>query len=145
MPSRSRENGLWGWLLEGAPAGALLLRVENKIEVGTPDVFGVWGESFVVELKSVARTSSGVIDCKLKPEQADTLRRWQRAGGRAWVLVKVGFQATALRYLVPAHRCNMLVRPINELHLDALAVCNANLPALELLKIMSGKYKAHDA
>lgn len=124
--ARTKESSLWTWLRDGAPADCVLERVENSVDVGTPDTFGCWQDvAFVIELKSVPRPARAPIFCELKPEQASFLRRWARAGGRAYVLVQVGQAHEARRYLVKAEDCLLLLKPIAE---SQLALIARNLP-----------------
>lgn len=108
---RSRESALWTWLRDGAPADAFLRRIEDRAQSGTPDVIGAWRKgSFMCELKSVAETRDGHVDCELRADQADCLRRFERAGGQAFVLVRVRPTSGApVHFLIHAQDCIDLV------------------------------------
>ena len=73
---RRKMTGLWH-------------RVENSISAGMPDLCGVGhnGVTSWVELKALGSWTRVL---GLRREQVIWLRRWCQAGGRAWVLVKVG-------------------------------------------------------
>lgn len=128
MQSRSRESGLWNWLLGGAPADAVMERIENVLSAGTPDAMIMWRAGCVVELKSVPRRPGGDVWCELKSEQASFLRRWHRAGGLAWVLVQVGVAHDARRYLINAADCHELLRPLPEAQLALMSASHAATP-----------------
>ena len=93
MPQRSRETSLSKWLMKGARSGAVLERVENSVNTGTPDIFGQWHNAFVCETKVYPHTLTG--------KQASFLRNWWRAGGRAWMLYERG----GVKYLIHAKHC----------------------------------------
>lgn len=131
--SRSRESSLWEWLSRAAPTGSMLKRVEDILDRGTPDVFMIYdGQVAVVELKSVQRAPT--IYTELRAEQASVLRRWWRAGGRAYVLVQVGVARDAKRYLVAAERCDDLLQRVPESRLAELSDLDPSPSADKVIK-----------
>jgi hypothetical protein len=99
---RTRESQLWAWMLKGLkPFGlhAHVSRVENSAEVGYPDVEGcIMGRSLVVELKVAYEHAEGRVEVKITRAQAYFLHGRSRAGGRAWLLVRLGRDR---HYLIP--------------------------------------------
>lgn len=110
---KTRENGLWKWLNGGRPPGCLLHRVENSIDVGTPDVIGKFeaaGPAFWIELKVAdAVGRDGLRVPHLIAEQVSFLRRWQAAGTPSSLLVQLGQGNEARRWLIPAKWAHCLL------------------------------------
>lgn len=127
MNDKVRENHLWAWLRRvekwlGHRRGLLdWRRVENAVSVGDPDVEGCFsGGCFNIELKAVARTA--MIEVGLRPHQAQWIRRRALAGGWAFVLVQVGSDHDARRYLISCHDVIKLLQPIAEIDLEKMAL-----------------------
>lgn len=90
------EAALWQWLRPRfREAGALVVRVENGVGPGTPDL--TWcraGRSGWIELKWITASQASAWDvatllqrCGLGREQRLWLDAWLAAGGRCGVLV----------------------------------------------------------
>lgn len=133
---RSRESNLWQWLQAGAPLGAFMVRIENSIDRGTPDVFGVCGKAFCCELKSVGRRPDGTVWPELKTEQAMFLRSWARCGGNSWVLIQVGVGRVAKKYLIPGMKSNELTAVLPESRLENLSVISSKDDATWIIERM---------
>lgn len=88
------EAGLWQWLRGKASPGDRLLRVENVVEPGTADVWGMrTGRGFWCELKELdafpVRPGTPVRFHRFTEAQAGFLTNVCLAGGAAWLLVQV--------------------------------------------------------
>ncbi len=88
------ERALWRRLRGGLTGH--LVRVENAVEDGTPDVeYCLQGACGWIELKHVARVparrTTNVRIPHYTREQADWGVRRRHEGGRAWVLIQVGW------------------------------------------------------
>lgn len=95
------EHQLWdkvrSGLMDAADLKIDLMRVENLVMAGPPDVNGCYrGVEFWLELKHCdkppARDSTAVFrdGVGLRPEQVVWLHRRARHGGRCWVLARAG-------------------------------------------------------
>lgn len=127
---KSSEASLWRWLSKSAPEGCVLERVENSVKPGTPDIFGTWKNSFVLELKNVEMSKSGIVHSELTAEQASFLRRWRAAGGRGYVLIRVNRS----HYLVSAIMCHLLLKPISIFELTKISMIKSAATAQEILR-----------
>lgn len=89
------ESALWGYLSDQCrPLGADLVRIENRLEAGTPDVNGSWrGRDFWWELKHVdfwpKRASTPLRIEHYTVDQRKWLRRRGMAGGAAGLMLQV--------------------------------------------------------
>jgi hypothetical protein len=129
-----KEKDLWAWLRDARKllTGLHMVRIESKITIGFPDVEGWLGNSggFTIELKNCIRPkhpSSQLIKFKVRPKQIDFLQDRAKAGGSAWLLVRVCGNPNAL-YLIPGNSVEFLEKenigliPINEQRLQDFAV-----------------------
>lgn len=97
----SSERALWGAVKGHMAPYMRLVRVENKVEKGTPDVY--WrarGQSGWLELKHEAAWPMPLapMKCKsLKLEQVLWLEAEEQAGGKAFVLFQVAKSYLLLR------------------------------------------------
>lgn len=135
----AREVRLWEWLREGLRAEPLLhmVRVENRVSEGDPDVQGCWrGRYFELELKGCSRprSLSTVLDFEVRKAQILWHRRRWRAGGNVWIYVRVGFGRDVRRYLVPGSRTAVVEAGVTEEQLLALSVLPPDHGALQLLE-----------
>lgn len=90
---KTRESALWGWLSRGLKdlPRCHVVRVENGAETGTPDIEGCLdGVQFWLELKVATISKKGVIHVNITPDQVMWLRARVRAGGNAFLLIRVG-------------------------------------------------------
>ena len=123
-----RETNLWAWLKRGRKLfkkALHLIRIENSVLSGTPDVEGVFeGSQFWIELKVAEpqKTETSKITIKFRPAQIPWIQRRSEAGGRAFVLVQVGAGRTAERYLVPGRDVATLERPVLLAELCAISI-----------------------
>lgn len=86
-PMKPREARLWQAVRTRVVAH--WVRVENRVNLGTPDIVGVLdGRTLWVELKALASWSDPTLE--VSREQYLWLRAWARAGGSAWVVARVG-------------------------------------------------------
>lgn len=116
-----KESSLYAWLKRGAPVGCVLWRVENSVDLGTPDIFGFYRVAFVIETK--------VYPKRLTSKQASKLREWAKAGGRAYVL----FQMGVVRYLISAADCLPLIGSIDHIGLRQISRERWNMDADEII------------
>lgn len=104
----ARENRLWEWLHDGLKGveGLHLVRVENLVSTGDPDVEGCWqGSYFEVELKGANRpVRGGKLDWEVRRSQVLYHRKRTRCGGNTWLYARVGIDRDVRRYLVPGER-----------------------------------------
>jgi len=89
----STESQLWSWLRGVLPYGHWI-RVENRIELGTPDVNGcVRGHDVWLELKYSKKVLPATSPFKkrgLSKEQVIWLQERAGVGGNAWIVAGVG-------------------------------------------------------
>lgn len=133
---KTRESGLWRWLEKANIVFGPRLhmqRIENSVERGTPDVDAVLDAcGFVIELKSVARPKrGGPIHTKLSADQAMFLLARRRAGGRAYLLIKVDDN----RYLISGEHAGELEKPISETRLVTLSLIARDARPHDVLNI----------
>ena len=144
MTDRNRESQLWAWLRAGADKLrklADLIRIENGVAVGTPDVEGCYdGGTFWCELK-VAHALRAGWRIHITPSQVRRARARCRAGGRSWVLVRCcGATAHLNRhYLVDGMDAERLLEPIGTEELQLLSKVHADADAVFIVKTMAGK------
>lgn len=132
------ETGFWNSLRDScAGTGAHLVRVENAIAEGTPDVNGCWrGAEFWWELKYLegwpkrARTPVRI------PHYTKEQRLWLlargQAGGSACLLLRVGKQVLLFNWFY-AQAVGSLIR--DHLLSTAMAVWDGPVDPLELLTL----------
>ena len=94
------ESGLWNLTRESLSLYGRLTRIENKCELGTPDV------AYSLKIRDMPRATSGWLELKhvvewpareetvikvpsLKLEQVLWLEAEARSGGRAWCLLQI--------------------------------------------------------
>lgn len=140
MAARDLERVLWAWLKRGVPllAGRKhVQRIEDTTKTGTPDVEGcINGGSFWCELKVAheQRTKGTIRIPHFTARQAFFLLRRAEAGGRAWLLIRVGQHPTMGHYLVPGALCEELLdRPITLVRLRELSTIDPGSPAERVL------------
>lgn len=89
---RQKEQKLWDTFKRRCPRHINLLRVENMISAGTPDVHWVCGFCGWVELKSVTRPARATTRLMgnegLNTDQINWHLAYHKFGGRSWVLVR---------------------------------------------------------
>lgn len=87
------EHTLWLALRGRKPRDAVFQRVENRVDIGTPDVCCCIDSTTAwVELKHVTKWPARKwtqINTGLTKEQALWHRAWLRAGGHSWILIRV--------------------------------------------------------
>lgn len=89
----TKESNLWAVVKEVLNHGHVI-RVENDVETGTPDVHGcISGVSFWIELKVAELPKQSATNISV-PHFTQEQRTWLfnhcRAGGNAWLLLQVG-------------------------------------------------------
>lgn len=138
------ETRLWDWLAKARKVYGKRLhvdRIENLVSSGHSDVSGTLdGKSFFMELKTSARPARREtrIRPKFQPNQVPWLEaRWE-AGGCASVLLQVGSDRGAMRYLLPATRARELAeKGFTEAELDMLSELDSRSAAPHILKAAS--------
>lgn len=98
------ESQLWSLLKSKIGQYGHLVRIENLTELGTPDVEGsIGGVGFWIELKEIAgwpvKPETPVRIPHYRKEQRLWIRARTRAGGRVFLLLRVGKHPRA-RYLL---------------------------------------------
>lgn len=141
---KDKESSLWKWLKAAADAygpRAHLRRIENAVLVGDPDVEGcVDGAEFNMELKSCPEPSPrGGVLVRISEEQIYWLYRRRRAGGQAWLLVRVGSGARARHYLVPGDDLTELRKTVPEEWLLTRSAIRPDDGALSILTLMRAR------
>jgi len=130
-----KEKNVWAWLTKAHRelTGLHMVRVETPFDDGYPDIEGWlknWG-GFVIELKNCfrpTRITSQLIDFKIRPKQITFLKTRARAGGSAWLLIRVSGRGPTTHYLVPGNSlhflesANRMLCPITETRLAQFAV-----------------------
>ena len=94
------ESSLWVAFRQALPARCHAVRIENEVEIGTPDVnfcltVDYWVELKVQEAPKRAKTKFKIDHFTI--EQRQWLVDRCRAGGNAFLLVQVGFVYLWLR------------------------------------------------
>lgn len=100
-----KEANLWRWLSQAQTKSPelMLMRVENSVGSGTPDVYGcLQGTSFWLELKALALPKNERrVSIGLSPAQISWLYNHYRAGGRSGALIQYGSGADKMLFVVP--------------------------------------------
>jgi len=102
-----------------------MTRVENAVGPGWPDVEGMLvGTQFFIELKCAYRPvyANTEIQVKFRPKQPPWHRRRLLAGARIFVLLQVGKDADACRYLISSQHIEDIKAGLLETDLAQLAV-----------------------
>lgn len=143
MSDRNRETALWGWLKdhlkELRPLKHHVVRIENAVAKGTPDVHGtIDGRSFWCELKVAYEMAGDNLRVKIEQTQVNFAIRQRRAGGRAWVLVRVTGKTWRdnRHYLIDGRDAQELRLPIARSRLEELSAAAPHSAAVELLRTM---------
>jgi Holliday junction resolvase len=143
MSDRNRETSLWGWLKdhlkELRPLRHHVIRIENAIAKGTPDVQGtIAGTSFWCELKVAYPMAGDKWRIKIEQSQVNFAVRQRRAGGRAWVLVRTCGKSWRdnRHYLIDGLDAHELQSPVTGTRLAELSASAPSCAAVELLRTM---------
>lgn len=141
------ESGLWSSVRRKLEPFGTLARVENKVDVGTPDVLYVLrGVTGLLELKSEPsypkRGRTPLVVKKLTKAQVLWQEEWAKSGGRVRTLLMIGNTYTEKRYhamLTPWHLRRVYERAYTLK--DALEASEMNpfepLSARELLRCLA--------
>lgn len=134
----AREVRLWEWMRDGlrGVAGLHMVRVENRVSTGDPDVEGCYqGGYFEVELKGCNRPKhGGRLDFEVRQSQLLYHRKRVRCGGNTWLYVRVGQGRDIARYLIPGSLVYDTDWPnVTEEQLEGVSVLPAQHTPLELL------------
>lgn len=134
---RLKEQRLWDRMKRNVGGSELWLnRIENRVGVGDPDVEAIaaGGLYSKVELKAVHKappraTTALLGDEGLSTAQKNFLYRWNKLGGRSFILIGVGTGKTAEQYLVHGKHCDI----VNNLTLDEIRTlcCGWTWPTIE--------------
>lgn len=133
------ESSLWDWLKKANLSFRELLhmtRIENTAGDGASDVEGVLdGGPFYVELKSAARPvrPGTPIKVRFEPSQPGWHEARRNAGRMTFVLLQVGAQHQARRYLVESTHIPAMAEGVTEQWLDEHAVIGALSSREEIL------------
>jgi penicillin-binding protein-related factor A (putative recombinase) len=124
------EQNLWKWLKKEvqplvAQKDLHICRVENPVGPGYPDVEGCYkGIGFHLELKAVERPKKNETLITLRHMRQRQIiwleKRW-RAGGSAWVLLRIGQREGARIYLLPGNTAARLREGVLERSIDAIS------------------------
>lgn len=140
----AREANLWYWMKENSKLvpGLHLVRIENALSRGTPDVEGHYSRSFWIELKGADRPkrASTPVRFDLKPEQRLWLERRWSVGGLAWLYIRVGRDRNVSRYVLapqPAGTLAEVAAGVPEKRLEELALLPPGHAFPELLARVS--------
>ena len=124
----AKEAVLWQWLRSGLQGYGHLVRIENLVAAGTPDVnFAIAGNDGWIELKSTAtlpkRSATAVFGSShnLGPEQIEWLVQRARHSSSAFI----GARAEAVFWLIPAAHAT-LFNSASLVRLNELAVFKRN-------------------
>lgn len=143
-PPRTSESQLWSWLRTGAQSlkkEADVIRIENGVAVGTPDVEGcIRGGTFWCELK-VAYVQRKGLKILVTPAQVRRARARCRAGGRSWILIRVCGATAHLNqhFLVDGMEAERLLEPITLADLTAISRVHTDASAVFILEMMAGQ------
>lgn len=118
------ESSLWDWLKKSNQTWRELLhmtRIENSAGMGASDVEGVLdGGPFYIELKTSARPARETTPIKVRFE--DSQPGWhearRNAGRKTFILLQVGAQHQARRYLIRSEHIPALAEGVTEAWLD---------------------------
>lgn len=119
----SGESAYWDWLRQGFEKGDHYHRVENLVRASAPDLEvcvrttdmdgrPAEGVQFWAELKSSKRPlrETSALDFKVYEGQADWAKRRREAGGRCFLLIRVGFMsAPSISYLLDGKDASLIV------------------------------------
>lgn len=136
----ARESSLWIWLKSARLKyrGTLHMnRVENSVSAGMPDVEGQLKDhaQFWIELKSAPRPKGdGPVAVKIRDAQVEWLRRRDKAGGNAWLLIQVGSAAKAKRYLVLGMHAARIQAGVTEAELADLAYTSGAIKPYQVIR-----------
>lgn len=118
-------------------------RIENAVGVGMSDVEGCledplsgFGIQFWIELKSEKRpVRSGT---KIKPRFQSTQEPWHRrrrgSGGRTFVLLQVGAESAARRYMIWGELIPQMAEGMTEQQLEVLSVISPKASAKQIIE-----------
>lgn len=134
----ARENRLWEWMRDGLKGtkGLHMVRVENLVNTGDPDVEGCYqGHYFEVELKGCDRPKrGGKLGFEVRTSQTLYHRKRWRCGGNTWIYIRVGANKEVARYLIPGGLVETVDWPnVTESQLLGLCVLPPQHTPLELL------------
>ncbi len=124
------EKNLWGWVKDGCkgkfPRGLLHMeRIENVASSGHPDVDGCLdGHMFMIELKTAARPKNPGTNVAVKftKYQVPWHKRYEPCRGRAFMLIQVGSDKAAARYLIPGSNAAAVQLGMPESELEWLSI-----------------------
>lgn len=148
-----REAGaLWDWLYKAQKPmeRTWLYRVENAVGAGECDVEGVHdGGQFKCELKIGDMKANGVVSIHFQPLQVPFLTRWWRAGGMAFLLIRVDHNMPRYpkKFLIRGGDVEGLFTNVRDeqwearlVDLDWANLLSATPTAEEAIEVMSGKW-----
>ena len=125
----ARESTLWSWLRKADNGNPTLMlgRMENLVEVGRPDVDGIWrGVTFQLELKVAKRPSRRTTKLAwgspVKDNQVEWILRRLAAGGAAAWLLQVGEGPERAVYLLHGAEGPWLINGVTESELRERAL-----------------------
>lgn len=133
------ETSLWDWLKKAQltfKKRLVLNRIENSVGTGASDVEGVLdGGPLWIELKTAARPvrPGTPIKVRFEPTQPEWHEARRDAGRMTFVLLQVGAQHQARRYLLESVHIPALAEGVTEQWLDEHAVVGALSSREEIL------------
>ncbi len=141
------EKNLWGWVKDGCkgrfPRGLLHMeRIENAVSAGGPDVDGCLDHHmFKIELKTAARPAkpNTNVAVKFTKYQVPWHRRYEPCGGRAFMLIQVGSDKAAARYLIPGCHAAAVQLGVPESELEWLSITPSGSTAKNIIAHAAGK------
>ena len=143
MATKDKEKSVWAWLRDGAKPirrDLHMHRVENEVEVGCPDVEGCYRASaFWTELKACPEPGpKGGVNVKITDRQMDWLRKRRKAGGLAWLLIRVGSGPSRRHYMLDGTDLTILRKSVPETWLSEQSVIGEKDGAASIIKAMAG-------